>query len=42
MDHTQSSSWSPLRADDLAMDRADTAPCEYAPTLEIACDDTPA
>jgi hypothetical protein len=34
------SSW---RVDDLAMDHADTAPCEYAPPLEIACDDdTPA
>ena len=43
MDHTQSSSWSPLRVDDLAMAHADTAPCEYAPPLEIACDDdTPA
>jgi hypothetical protein len=43
MDHTQSSSWSPLPADDLAMAHADTAPCEYAPPLEIACDDdTPA
>jgi hypothetical protein len=39
----QSSSWSPLRVDDLAMGHADTAPCEYAPPLEIACDDdTPA
>ena len=34
MDHTQSSSWSPWRRDDLAMDHADTAPCEYAPPLE--------
>jgi hypothetical protein len=43
MDHTQSLSWSPLRIDDLAMDRADTAPCEYSPPLEIGCDDdTPA
>ena len=42
-DNTQSSSWSPLPADDLAMAHADTAPCEYAPPLEIACDDdTPA
>lgn len=31
--------WSPWRQDDLAMDHADTAPCEYAPPLEIACDD---
>jgi hypothetical protein len=34
-----SSSWSPLRVDDLAMDHADTAPCEYAPPPEMRCDD---
>jgi hypothetical protein len=43
MDHTQSSPWSPLRIDDLGMDHADTAPCEYAPPLEMGRDDdTPA
>lgn len=42
-DNAQSSSWSPWRPDDLAMAHADTAPCEYAPPLEICCDDeTPA
>lgn len=42
-DPTPSSSWSPLPADDLAMTHADTAPCEYAPPLEIDYDDdTPA
>jgi hypothetical protein len=42
MDHTQSSSWSPWRPDDLAMAHADTAPCEYAPPLEACDDETPA
>jgi hypothetical protein len=27
-------SWSPWRVDELAMDHADTAPCEYAPLVE--------
>ena len=32
-----------LRADDLVMDHADTAPCEYAPPFEQSPDeDTPA
>lgn len=31
--------YSPWRRDDLAMDHADTAPCEYAPPLETASDD---
>lgn len=39
MDPPPSSSWSPLRVDDLAMDHADTAPCEYASPLEMGCDD---
>jgi len=39
MGHTPSSSWSPLPADDLTMAHADTAPCEYAPPLEMGCDD---
>jgi hypothetical protein len=29
-------SWRP---DDLAMAHADTAPCEYAPPIEMGCDD---
>ena len=33
----------PSRVDDLAMAHADTAPCEYAPPLEMCGDDdTPA
>ena len=36
-------SYSPSRVDDLAMAHADTAPCEYAPQLEMCGDDdTPA
>jgi hypothetical protein len=43
LEREQVAIWSPLPADDLAMDHADTAPCEHAPTIEIACDDdTPA
>jgi hypothetical protein len=43
MDHTPSSSWSPLRVDELAMAHADTAPCESVPPLEVGYDDdTPA
>ena len=43
MDREQVATWSPWRSDDLAMAHADTAPCEYAPPLEICCDDdTPA
>jgi hypothetical protein len=38
-DREQAATWSPWRVDDLAMAHADTAPCEYAPPLEIACDD---
>jgi hypothetical protein len=35
--------WSPWRPDDLAMDHADTAPCEYAAPLESGRDeDSPA
>jgi hypothetical protein len=38
-DETQIAFRSPARADDLAMDHADTAPCEILPTNEICEDD---
>ena len=43
LDVKQVATWSPWRVDDLAMAHADTAPCEYAPPLEMGRDDdTPA
>jgi hypothetical protein len=43
LDRESTTFYSPWRPDDLAMAHADTAPCEYAPPLEMGCDDdTPA
>jgi hypothetical protein len=43
LDREQVATRSPWRVHDLVMDHADTAPSEYAPPLEMGCDDdTPA
>ena len=43
LDRRSTTFYLPSRVDDLAMAHADTAPCEYAPPLEMCGDDdTPA
>jgi hypothetical protein len=39
LDREPTTSYSPWRPGDLAMDHADTAPCEYAPPLKGCCDE---